>query len=234
MLMWGLALVLLVSIASVVVWVWSMRKPPPAPAATTPSEEAPQETPRPLSYVAIGNSDVGMLLGGKPAADGRGWSTHLLGHFPPGTEFTLVGNGPGTLREINTDAISTLQAKPDIVTLWSVVSDSTKGTPLIDYLGELRKALDHLTRNTEAQVVLLNLPDITLLMEDQPEDRKALVRGGIGQWNRVIAEATTRYGRRVLLVDLYPISAQVLDAGGGNGALAEAVWGEISSAKRET
>jgi hypothetical protein len=175
-----------------------------------------------------------MLMGGNPDPDGRGWAAQLLERFPPGTLFTVVGSGPGTLREINTEAISPLEAQPDIITLWCVVSDSTKGTPLTDYLGELRKALDHLTRSTEAQVVLLNLPDITLLVKDQPEERKALVRGGIGQWNRVIAEAATRYGRRVLVVDLYPISAPILDAAGGNEALAEAVWGEISGARGET
>ena len=230
MIIGSLVLVLVMALLSAVVWVWAVRKPPAAPA--TPSEDATPDAPRPLSYVAIGNANVNMLFDSKPAPVGSGWVARLLAFLPLDTHFFVAGEDHTTLRETNLEAIPAIKANPDIITLWNVVGDSTGGTPLIAYLGELRKALDRLTRDTEAQVVLLNLPDLTLLMQDQTEERKALVRGGIDQWNRVIAEAALRYGRRVLLIDLYSVSAQVLDPVTGNTALAEMVWQGVQAIVR--
>ena len=61
------------------------------------------------------------------------------------------------------------------------------------------------------------------------------VRGGAAQWNRAIAEAARRYGRRVRVVDLFPDSEQLLGpaddnvtdgltTGERNSLLAELVW----------
>jgi hypothetical protein len=235
MIIGSLVLVLVMALLSALVWVWAVRKPLAAPA--TPAGDATSDAPRLLSYVAIGNANVNTLFGSKPAPVGSGWVAQLLAFLPPDTHFFVAGEDHTTLRETNLEVIPAIKANPDIITLWNVVGDSTGGTPLIAYLAELRKALDRLTGDTDAQVVLLNLPDLTLLMQDQTEERKALVRGGIEQWNRVIAEAALRYGRRVLLIDLYPISAQVLDPVTGNTALAEMVWHEVQAtenAKRKT
>ncbi len=220
---------LVMALLSAVVWAWAMRKSPPVPATT--SEESPPEEPQPLHYVAIGNTNINTLFESKQGSSGEGWAERLHTLLPAGTLYSSLGANDRTLNEVNANAVpEAVKAKPDIVTLWQVVGDSTSGTSLSAYVSELKKALERLTRETEAQVVLLNLPDVTLLMDDQGEERRAMIRGGIEQWNRVIAEAASRYGRRVLLIDLYPISAQILVLSSGNGKLADAAWQELEGA----
>ena len=221
---------LVMALSSAVVWIWAMRRPASATANAAPPEDATPESPRPLSYVALGNSDVKGLFGNKATPGDSGWAALLKSYLPTDILFSTLGEGDRTMRETNVQTVpAVVRMNPDVVTLWNVVGDSTGGTPLTSYLTELRKALDHLTRETEAQVILLNLPDITLLMQGQSEEREAMVRGGIEQWNRVISEAASRYGRRVVTIDLYPISAQVLDPDTGNAALADAVWEELKA-----
>jgi hypothetical protein len=234
----GLVLVLVVAALSAVVWVWSVRKPPSPPALV--AEQAQEQTPRPFSYAAIGNTNIDLATGRAASPDDIGWAARLHTYLPSGTLFTTLGDPQLMLRDANATATPMAAAgKHDLVTLWTVVVDSTRGTPLTAYLGELRTALDLLTGEADTLVVMPNLPDLTLLMLDQSEEHRVLVRGGIEHWNRVIAEAVSRYGRRVLLIDLYSHSAHVLDPDAGNAALADAIWRELRSmiteetAKRE-
>src|SRR5215203_888309 len=211
MLIWGLVLVVVVAGLSVVAWVWAVRRPVPSPEDQQGAGAAiPVEEPRSPAYVAIGNTDVNALFGNKDPSAEEGWVTLLHRMLPKDTPLSILGERTRTLSEVNAEAIpAAIQLKPTLVTLWNVVGDSTGGTSLTSYLGELRKALDVLTGETDAQVVLLTLPDITFLMQDQSEDRKTLVRGGIEQWNRVIGEAATRYGSRVLTLNLYHKTPEV-------------------------
>ena len=107
-------------------------------------------------------------------------------------------------------------------------------------MNDLNAALEKLTKETHAQVVVLNMPDITVVMEGVPAAQRDLIRGGVEQWNRAISEAAARYGDRVHVVDLYPISEEVLNhpeyispdnfhpSSTGYRRLAEIVWDEIS------
>lgn len=228
----GLVLVLVMAFLCVIIWVWAVRRPPVSAAGATSTEEATLQVQRPLTFVAIGNADVNTLFGGKEGSTQSGWAGLLHRHMPDGALFSQLGEHDHTLSETIAKAIpEAARINPDIVTLWNVVGDSTGGTSLTSYLGELRKALDMLTRETEAQIVLLNMPDITLRLQNQAEERRALVRGGIQQWNRVIAEVASRYGRRVLIADLFPLSEQVLNPETGNGTLADTIWADLEASK---
>ena len=121
----------------------------------------------------------------------------------------------------NTQSLeAAISAKPTTLTFWQVAGDATGRTSLTAYLKELRVALSRLVEETAATVFVLNLPDLSLMLEDATEERKSLVRGGVEQWNRVIAEVATPHGHRVRLVDLYPHSRDILDLQSGNSALA--------------
>ncbi|MEO5951473.1 MAG: hypothetical protein ABIQ44_03305, partial [Chloroflexia bacterium] len=117
--------------------------------------------------------------------------------------------------------------KPTLITIWNIVGDSTGGTPLTSYLTELRQALDLLTEETEARIILLTLPDITHLIQNQTEERKTLIRGGIEQWNRVIAEAATHYGSRVRTINPYAETPNILNPTTGNAYLASLIRNQL-------
>lgn len=227
MLTLGLVLVLLVAGLSAFVWLWAVRKPPLPPASeeADEAEDAPPATLRPFAYVSIGNTDVNALFHRVEPSTEEGWVYLLRSRLPADTALTTLARQSRTLAEANDLALAaTVDARPDLITVWQVVGDSTGGTTLTAYLGELRRTLNTLIHETEAQVVLLNLPDITRMMQDLPEERKSLIRGGIEQWNRVIAEVASHHGGRVLIPDLYIESARVLNATTGNRYLADMVW----------
>jgi hypothetical protein len=227
----GLVLVVVMAALSLGVWFWAMRRPVLSPP-TGELEPSTSEPPPPPTYVAIGPPGIPGV--NAPDANIPTWVNLLHQKMPAGTSLLSLGEPGMTLADANRSAIpAAIQARPSSVTLWCVFNDSTSGLPLTAYLKELRQALDRLTKETDALVVLLNLPDITLLMKDQSEDRTRLVRGGIEQWNRVIAQAAEPYGKRVHLVNLFPSSAEILGQpedrryAHAHARLAAIVWREI-------
>lgn len=212
----------------------------PTPSAGAEAPVMPAREPRGITYAAIGASDVEGAGADDPATES--WINVLHEKMPEGTKLVRLGRGGITLGEANRlEVPEAVQADPDIITMWNVVNDATHGITLTTYLNDLTAALDKLTGETRAQVVLLNMPDITILMNGIPADQKDLIRGGVEQWNRAIAEAAARYDGRVHVVDLYPISEEVLNhpeyisgdnfhpSSTGYRRLAEVVWDEITN-----
>lgn len=224
----GLFLVILFAVLSVFVWLWAMRRPSqshPAPDESAP--EPPQEPTAPV-YVAVGLSNIRSIRGGSQGDD---WPDLLHAMMPAGTDYVKLGADDRTLAESNTQSLAAaINAKPLTLTFWQVAGDATGGTSLPAYLKDLRVALHRLVEETPATVFLLNLPDLSLILEDATEERKSLVRGGVEQWNRVIAEVAMPHGNRVRLVDLYPHSREILDWQSGNSALAGVVWQAVKAA----
>ena len=198
--------ILIISL-TVIAWAWAVRRPVPVEQAApeaTPTEE------RSLTYAAIGASDVVGMGASDPET--QSWVSVLHAYMPEGTRFVRLGRGGITLREANqVEVPEAVEAQPDIITLWNSVNDAVQGVPLPAYREELEKALTKLTEETSARIVVLNLPDITVLMDGVPEGQRAPVRGGIVQWNKAIDEIAGNYSDRVTVVDLYPASEEVLD-----------------------
>lgn len=197
------------------------------------------ESPPPLVYAAIGASDVVGVGATDPSAES--WVNALHSMMPSGTRFVRLGRGGITLREANmVEVPQTVAARPDIVTLWNCVNDAICGVPLADYVKDLRTALNMLTKGTDATVVVLNVPDISSLMAGNLDSRKEdLIRGGIQQWNKAIAETAAEYGGRVRVVDLFAVSDEIAEhpeyispdnfhpSTTGYRRLAEVVWQTI-------
>jgi acyl-CoA thioesterase I len=216
----GLVAVAIVATLSFVVWIWAIRRPAPPPEEADGSSALSGERP-PLIYAAVG-SQIGFGLDNDDLG-GRNWAALLREKLPEGTRLLTFGRRGVSLAELNIVEIpAAIAAKPDIVTLWNVVTDATKRIALSDYIRELNRALISLGRGTNAIILLLNLPDISLLTQDMPGDRQALIRGGVEQWNRAIADATAKFGKRVFIVDLFPWSEELLlrqESGASNNAL---------------
>jgi lysophospholipase L1-like esterase len=189
---------------------------PPASTAETPVITAtPQEAapaspslhfallPQPFTYVALGASDtVGM---GATHPDTENWAAQLAAKLPPGTHFQRFARNGITLGEALTALVpDALAAKPDLITVWLVINDGLHGVQPAAYRANLRLLLARLTEQTHATIVLLNAPDISLILPAQatPGTRVA-VQTLTQQWNQLIAQEAAAYPGRVLLVDLY-------------------------------
>jgi acyl-CoA thioesterase-1 len=231
-----LALVAFVGVASfltVFMWRWAVRRPVPAESVPGTSEE------KPISYAAIGASDV--VGAGADDPTSQSWVNVLHGMMPPGTRLTRLGRGGITLHEaLAVEVPQALAAQPDIVTMWNCVNDVGRGIALNDYLRDLDKALSLLTRETDANIYLLNVPDLSILLPPQGDPtQRQLIQGGARQWNQGIAATAAKFRGRVHVVDILPISAEVLarpdylssdgfhPSTSGYRRLAEVVWEAI-------
>jgi acyl-CoA thioesterase I len=188
---------------TVFVWSWAVRRP------ATP--DTANLSPAPLVYAAIGASDVVGIGATDPSAES--WVNALHAMMPPNTRFVRLGRGGITLREANRlEVPQAVAAHPDIVTLWNCVNDALRGVPLSDYMKDLRSALDKLTRETNASIVVLNVPDIsTLMAQNLDSQQEAMIRGGVQQWNKAIATTAAEYGGRVSVVDLFSVSDEIAE-----------------------
>lgn len=191
-----------------------MRTPLPVPPDPGVEDEREQEQeqvqePRPFVYAGIGASDVVGVGATDPASES--WVELLARYLPANTRLVKLGRNGITLNDANkVEVPQAVAAQPDLVTLWNCVNDATRGIPLPLYTRDLRSALDRLTQDTEAHVLLLNLPDLSLLLPASDSARRELIQGGIRQWNAAMSQAAADYGDRVTLVDLFPGSEQVL------------------------
>jgi lysophospholipase L1-like esterase len=219
---------------TIFVWRWAVRR-------------SPGEAADPLAiqntggwrYAAIGASDVTGVGAAKPERDN--WASVLQGFMPPGTHLYRFARPGITLREANArEVFDAVRAAPDLVTLWNCVNDIGHRMPLPDYRRELEIALNRLTRETTALILLLNVPDLSIILPSVvPPTQRDLIRGGILQWNRTIEEVAGRYGTRVEVLDLFGVSGEMMAkrefvatdgfhlSTEGHHALAELAWEAI-------
>lgn len=188
-------------VLSIFAWRWAVRQPMTHPNPTPYNS--------PLFYSAIGASDVVGVGATNP--DTESWVNVVHGLMPPGTRFVRLGRSGITLREANqVEVPKAVAAKPDVITIWNCVNDAVRLMPVRAYTADLTRTLDALTGGTQARIFMLNLPDLSMLVQysASPQQRE-LVRGGVMQWNRAIAETARRYGDRVCVIDLFDISHEV-------------------------
>lgn len=205
-------LVIAIIVLTIFVWRWAVRTPVPVTldevAADGGEQEQVQEQ-KPFVYAAIGASDVVGVGARNPTSES--WVELLAHYLPANTRLVKLGRNGITLNEANKlEVPQAVAAQPDLVTMWNCVNDATRGIPLALYTRDLRSALDRLTQDTDAHVVVLNVPDLSLLLPSSDTARRELIRGGIRQWNAAMSQTAEAYGDRVTLVDLFPGSAQVL------------------------
>lgn len=203
-------LVIAIIVLTIFVWAWAVRRPVPAETTVETPEEAEQvQVQRPFVYAAIGASDVVGVGAEDPAS--QSWVELLARYLPPDTRLVKLGRNGITLNDANKIEVpQAVAAQPDLVTIWNAVNDATRGIPLALYTRDLRTALDRLSQDTSAHILLLNVPDLSLLLPPAFQDRRELIRGGIKQWNDAMSRTAAEYGDRVTLVDLFPGSANVL------------------------
>lgn len=168
----------------------------PGPAQRTPLA-------RPIRYVAVGASDtVGV---GADNPDTQAWPVIVNSHLPADTQFQRAARGGITLGEaLSTEVGQAIAAKPTLITVWLAANDFTRQVPLPTYSQQLDALLTRLTGATEAQIVVLNLPDLSLVLPATAAPGGAPeIQARVRDWNHAIETTIAQYGDRVLLVDLF-------------------------------
>jgi lysophospholipase L1-like esterase len=166
---------------------------------------AAQEGSTRLRYVAIGASDaVGV---GAPDPTVQGWVPRLAGLLGPDTQVTNLGTSGSLLHQALTEQLpAAVAADPDVVTVWLAVNDFNARVPLESYQADLDTLLGTLRDQTHAQVLVGNVPDLSLVAVYAGLD-PALLRAEVGRWNAAIATTAAQHG--ATLVDLHGYWAEL-------------------------
>jgi lysophospholipase L1-like esterase len=181
-------------------------KPTDAPAE---SPRAPAALHTPIRYAALGASDT---VGVGSRAPGReNWTARIHAALPQDTVYERFARSGITLRDaVDVEVPRVIAFRPTLITMWLSVNDALRQVPLPTYQKSLQATLERLTRETKAQVVLLNVPDLAALAPPHASAReRERLRDLVSAWNTAIADATRPFGSRVLVVDLLPASRQL-------------------------
>lgn len=152
-----------------------------------------------LTYVAIGASDAFGV--GTEDPDRQSWPSQLATRLGDHVHLINLGIPGETADQALLDELPiALDAKPDIVTVWLGVNDFTDGVPLTTYTQQLGRLLSTLHTGIHANIVVGNLPDLTLLPRFASYTA-ATLRADILRWNAAIADVCAQIG--VTLVDIF-------------------------------
>ncbi len=156
----------------------------------------------PLTYVALGASDAVGVGSKEPGA--QGYVPLLAARLPNGSHLINLGISGIHLHEaLSQELPIALSTSPRLVTIWLVANDFVAGVLFDNYMLDLNTLLKDLRTNTQARIVMANLPDLTRLpaFSNQSPEQKTTMLTAIQKWNASIATIAAHYN--VTLVDLF-------------------------------
>lgn len=180
--------------------------------AQTTSKSEPQTTrvnqvkSGPVIYLALGDS-TGAGVG---ARDG-GYVTRLFSRIlvvRPGSTLTNLCVSGATADDVLRSQLARgVSAKPNLVTLGIGINDVGLGVPLDEFAANYEAILSRLKADTDAVVVLVNIPDVSQA-PGIPDSLRAQHHASIVVFNQRIAEIATKHG--VVLFDIYSATHELL------------------------
>lgn len=173
--------------------------PSPSPAATRVDR---------IHYVAIGASDSVGVGATDPA--NLAWPARINALLPGGSGYRNVAvSGSLTAQAQREQLPLALGEQPTVVTVWLAVNDLNAAVPPLDYAASLSSIIDALVAATSARIFVGNVPDLRAvpLYENTPPE---VLLAAISAYNSAIESAATRHPSRVVRVDLFTGSAELI------------------------
>lgn len=189
--------------------------PTPVPSTPAPTTPAPTATPTTspaasgaVRYVAMGASDT-VGLGASDPAKGS-WPARLAALLPAGATYTNLGVSGSLALQAQRDQLpGAVAQRPTVVTVWLAVNDLNAVIEPASYAQALGTIIDGLVQNTDATVFVGNVPDLRTVPVYANADKTRLL-AGINAYNDAIAAIAARSPTRVVLVDLFTGSADLV------------------------
>ena len=161
----------------------------------------------PVVYVALGDS-TGVGVG---ARKGGGYVARLFERIErvrPGSRLVnLCASGATTADVLRVQAGRVGDARPSLVTLGIGINDMTRMSPPEQFARDFEEVVRRVRAQTDAAVVVSNLPDISCAPR-VPDFLREDARRGIRLYNERIADVAARHGLH--LADSYTKSAEVI------------------------
>jgi acyl-CoA thioesterase-1 len=181
------------------------------PAATNNSGPMMDSQPRrhmvsgPITYVALGDSTavgIGGTRGGYVSVLFR-----KLQEVRPGAKLHNYAMSGGTTADVSLQIEKTVAAKPQLVTISVGVNDIRRGVSSDRFAANYDEILAQLTSETDAIVVISNIPDLSSSRHVPPVVRIQM-QAMIEQFNARLRDVANRRG--VQLFDIYQLTHEEL------------------------
>jgi|SRR5688572_6014222 len=181
------------------------------PAVTKDAErtvESPQRKPMiagPITYVALGDSTgigVGGVRGGYVPVLFR-----KLEQVRPGSKLHNYSLSGGTTADVSRQIEKAVAAKPQLITISVGVNDIRRGVSVERFAANYDEILVRLTSETDATVVISNIPDLSS-SRHVPAVVRIQMQAMIEQFNARLREVANK--RAVHLFDIYQLTHEEL------------------------
>lgn len=160
----------------------------------------------PIVYVALGDS-TGAGIGAREGGYVARLHKRILERRPDSNLENLCVSGATTEDVLHGQLKKGLAAKPDLVTLGIGINDIGHGLTLDQFSKNYEEILSALKRETQAAIVVTNLPDISSAPRI-PGSMRAHYQQQIVQYSRKLEEIAARHG--VTIFDIYSITTREL------------------------
>lgn len=164
--------------------------------------------PGPILYVALGDS-TGVGQGARYGGYVDRLFRKLVVKRPGSRLINLCVSGSTTIDVVRDQLDEGVAAKPDLVTLGVGINDIGHGLSLQEFATKYQTILERLKRETDAVVILTNIPDISSGPRIPPQMRSEYHQTII-QFNQKLEEIATAAG--VIVFDVYTITHEQLPA----------------------
>ena len=160
----------------------------------------------PIAYVALGDSTgagVGAVDGGYVARLHK----RILEQRPDSQLFNFCVSGSTTVEVLRGQLNQGVAKNPDLVTLGVGINDIGHGLTIEQFAENFERILSTLKENTQAQIVVTNIPDISsapVVASSMPER----YHRQIVEFNQRLEEIAGRHG--VTVFDIYSITTREL------------------------
>jgi len=177
----------------------------------------PPDTGPPPVYVSVGASETTGAGSDQPLRDGWPRVLHRTA-LPAGAVHVNMGIPGATVAQALAEELpTTLDARPNLVTVWLNVNDITRGVAVATYEAQLDSLVRQLRRGGQTRVLVANTPPLDRLpayqqgrlLADLPAPEE--VQEVVGRYNAAIARVVERHG--AFLVDLHAAGMAARAAG---------------------
>ncbi len=159
-------------------------------------------------YVAIGASDSVGVGASDPAT--RSWPALVAARLPRASGYRNLGVSGSTVAQAIVDQLpEAARQDADVISVWLAFNDLSSGVEPLVYRAHLERLLDALLARTRARIFVANLPDLRGVPATSDADPQALA-AAVAAYNATIADVASARAPRVVLVDLFSGSADVI------------------------
>ena len=176
--------------------------------AASSAGRTPVPTRGPERYVAIGASDT-VGVGARDPATGS-WPARVAAQLVTGSTYKNYGvSGSLASHALRDQAPPAVSQEPTMISIWLAVNDLNAGVEVAAYGAALDALLDLLVPRTQAMIFIGNVPDLRAVPVYARLDPQ-FVASRVNAYNAAIARSAERHLRRVIVVDLFTGSAELV------------------------